>query len=404
MGKRILIFFEKNKLSTKGGPSGYLYNLNKGISEMGVDYVEFIECQNHSTSTISKFDFFKKIPPIYKFIHFINKKRMSKRKIKDIFFKKTYTTKVDLNDYDLIHFHSSLEMYKIKDSLRDYKGIVVLTTHTPKISHLEILDDLTPSDKKKYRQELNGISDIDTYAFNRADYFIFPTRESLDCYFNTWENFSDIYKKIEKNIYYIPTGIIGKTASIGGDLIRKKYGIPKDAFLICYVGRHNEIKGYDNLKIIGEKYLNMNKDAYFIIAGNEGPLYRLENERWIEIGWTSDSASIIGASDVFVLPNKETYFDLVLLEVLSLGKIAIVSNTGGNKYFSKLKDSTIFTYNTVDECVSLLDKTSRLPKNKINSLGDKNKVLFNSYFSNDVFASRYLETYKAILSKNNKGE
>lgn len=43
--------------------------------------------------------------------------------------------------------------------------------------------------------------------------------------------------------------------------------------MISYVGRHNEIKGYDALKEIGKHLLDANDSAYVFIAGTEGPLY-----------------------------------------------------------------------------------------------------------------------------------
>lgn len=68
----------------------------------------------------------------------------------------------------------------------------------------------------------------------------------------------------------------------------------------------------------------------------------LKDSRWKEVGWTNDSQSIIAASDVFVLPNRETYFDIIMLEVLSCGKIVIASRTGGNKYFEKIGAKGVF--------------------------------------------------------------
>ena len=83
---------------------------------------------------------------------------------------------------------------------------------------------------------------------------------------------------------------------------RKKYGIPDNAFVISYAGRHNEIKGYADLKRLGEKLL-ADKNVYFLIAGKEEPMTGLKNDHWIEVGWTNDPHSLIAASDVFVLPN-----------------------------------------------------------------------------------------------------
>ncbi len=50
---------------------------------------------------------------------------------------------------------------------------------------------------------------------------------------------------------------------------------------------------------------------------------------------------------------KETYFDLVMLEVLSLGKIIIASYTGGNKYFKSSFAKGVFTYSKLEEAAQL---------------------------------------------------
>jgi glycosyltransferase involved in cell wall biosynthesis len=97
------------------------------------------------------------------------------------------------------------------------------------------------------------------------------------------------------------------------------------------------------------------------------------------------------SSDVFVLPNKETYFDIVMLEVLSLGKIVVASNTGGNKYFKKINAEGIFLYNTIDEAVSLLNRVMDMPHEEKNRLEQFNKRLFNEKFTGEIFCNNYIE-------------
>ena len=99
---------------------------------------------------------------------------------------------------------------------------------------------------------------------------------------------------------------------------------------------------------------------------------------------------MIAASDVFILPNKETYFDLVLLEVLSLGKIVIASKTGGNKYFKKINAKGIMVYNTIEEAAFLLDKVKLMNADLIKELEEENKKIFMDRFSLKVFAEKYI--------------
>ena len=73
---------------------------------------------------------------------------------------------------------------------------------------------------------------------------------------------------------------------------------------------------------MGEKLFN-NQNTYFLIAGKEEPMKGLDNSHWIEVGWTNDPHSLIAASDVFVLPNHETYFDLVFLSMFVIRYIDV---------------------------------------------------------------------------------
>ena len=133
------------------------------------------------------------------------------------------------------------------------------------------------------------------------------------------------------------------------------------------------------------------------IAGTEGPLYHLEHNRWIEVGWTKDPGSVIQASDVFVLPNKETYFDLVMLEVLSLGQIVVASYTGGNKYFAKYENSGIFLYNNNTEAENIISQIIKMSEEKRKELRKKNLELYKAEFTNEAFAKRYIYSLHKIL-------
>ena len=138
-----------------------------------------------------------------------------------------------------------------------------------------------------------------------------------------------------------------------------------------------------------------------MVAGREGPLYGLEGDRWIEVGWTSDPHSLISASDIFVLPNRETYFDLILLEVMSLGLPIVLSKTGGNKYFSSFKCSGLMQYESIEEAKNIILFLKEQDKCYMNRIGNENRVLFETEFTDDKFAQRYIEVLREILEEKN---
>ncbi len=283
------------------------------------------------------------------------------------------------------------------DNLNKYKGKVLLTSHSPKPLHKEVYDDyLSKIERTIYRDKLKELEKMDLYSFNRADYIIFPCEEAEEPYYNNWSNYKNI-KNNKKEMYrYVPTGVIKCKSKRTREDILKNYSIPEDSFVITYVGRHNETKGYDLLKRIGERILIEQKNVYFLIAGKEEPIKGIENDRWIEVGWTNDPHSIISAADLFVLPNKETYFDLILLEVLSLGKVVLASNTGGNKYFDKFEDKGILYFNSEDEALSRIRDIIEFPKEKITELEMKNEKLFDGNFTIEHFTKKYLQIVDEI--------
>lgn len=394
---RELIYFKENLLTPKGGPAGYLYNLRIGMDQKKIDYVDFLPYEKETIKSRLK-KHIVNYPLLYRTVHYWAKIKYSNN-VLDMIFKREHNALIDFDKYDVIHFHSTIDMFMCKDSLKKYNGVVILTSHSPKVFHQELLDDFSSSVKKKRDGEVKEIDIIDKYAFLRADCIIFPVKESLDCYFNTWSEFTNIYPTIQEKITFLPTGTLPKKYNKNMKEFRKEYGIPSNVFLIAYVGRHNEVKGYDIVKKIACDMLKKNKDVYFIIGGQQGPLYQLNDDRWIEVGWTDDPGSIINAADVFILPNKETYFDLVMLEVLSIGTPIIASYTGGNKYFEKFHSQGIMMYKSYEELISMIENLMKMDSDNKKELRVENRNIYCQNFTNEKFAEQYLEIVNSLYEK-----
>lgn len=398
---KVLIFYDKNNLKPVGGPSGYLYNVYKELQIENIDFIDFIDSKEIKTSKKDKLfnklrDFYnKKVPRSIKMKLGLYEKYV----FKNIFGKIPRTTNVNIDDYDIIHFHSTLTLYMVKDSLKNYKGKILLTSHSPKILHKEIIDEMVSSKKyEKNKEKYNRLEIIDEYSFNRADYIIFPTKEAEECYYNTWDKYDKIHKKNKDKYIYLESCINPVKIHESKKNVREKYNIPSNAFVISYVGRHNEVKGYSSLLKIGKEILNKDNNIYFLIGGKEEPLQGLKHDHWIEVGWTDKPHDLINASDLFILPNKETYFDLVFLEVLSVGKTMLVSNTGGNKYFKKYKDSGIFYYE-YDDIKTCTNKVLDIKKLDLKALDKKNKQIYEENFKMKNFVTKYIEILNKIYKE-----
>lgn len=393
MGK-LLIYMNVSDLKPVGGPAGYLYNLYNQLEKFENHEIEFIK----EVTVKSRFyKYYEKLPGNIKKVY---QSIIRRKNCRDLVSERNRYSTIDFSKYDMIHFHSTKDMYNVKDSLSNYRGKVILTSHTPKPAFLEYKEDiLSGADRNALGEIVNKLVDIDIYAFNRADYIVFPCHEAEEPYYNNWSIYNDIHLNNKHKYKYLLTGIQQCNPRLNRKEVCEIYKIPEDAFIVSFVGRHNKTKGYDSLKLIGEELLKQKKNVYFLIAGQESPLKGLDNDRWIEVGWTNDPHSLISASDIFVLPNKETYFDLVMLEALSLGVPVLASKTGGNRYFNKYDDTGIFLYEGIEEAVQKLLFLSGETEDKLNQLRNKNKILFNQNFTAEIFTNNYIHLINDLRKK-----
>ena len=388
---KVLIYLYKDSLRPKGGPLGYNYNLMCQLEKKGCTNISFIESACKADAINKRIGEIrcKRLKNILTITKSIYKKSL-------MLYGWSHRTVTNLNKYDIVHFHSTMDMYNAKDDLKHYQGKVVLTSHSPTLFSKELYSSLSEFEKKYLSFLYKNLIKIDIYAFNRADFIIFPCEEAEEPYENNWGGYASFKQKNRAKYRYLLTGINPCVAKETKDRIRGRYDIPDSAFVVCYVGRHNEIKGYDNLKQIGKTLLEKHDNLYILIAGKEEPLTRLDHERWIETGWTDDPHSIINAADVFLLPNKETYFDLVMLEVLSLGKIIIASKTGGNKYFERLNAPGIRLFDSNENAVILTEEIMLMSMEERNALEKRNKILFEQHFTASTFADNYIRLINSL--------
>ncbi len=377
----------EDEIKPVGGPCGYLYNLthntNDFKNEIEISFLKKGNSKNKGKVINNSIKYM--LQPLYDFYEivrlYIGNKKVGK-----------------FDDFDVIHFHRTIDLFAERKNLKNFKGKVLIQSHSPKPLHQEIYEDWFTDLERlvlgKLKKKMYEI--IDTKAFYICDYIVFPCEEAEEPYYKRWKNYEKIKNKNKNKYLYILSGVIKKEPKISKESIYNNFDL-NNKFVISYVGRHIESKGYDDLKKYAINYFKKNDNVRFLICGKEEPLKGLDDKRWIEVGWTTDSDSYINASDVFVLPNKETYFDLVLLEALSMGKIIVASNTGGNKYFKNFENSAIYLYGNYEEFIKYLTKIANMSIEEIKLCETINKKIYNTYFSDKVFLKNYIEMIKGIL-------
>lgn len=400
--KRILIWNDY-PLGPVGGPSGYLYNLKSYIQENNIKNIDFLNNEEFIKKIEVKKE--KSFEAIRKIIREFKKQLFKTKKLEkriNKFYKLYEGDYSFVNNYDIIHFHDVRSFYRAKNILKDFKGITLLSSHCPKTPAQEEIEDNIKMDYKTFPKKLRErLEKIDQDSFRSADYLVFPCKEAQEPYEED-SNLKEILEKKYRNnkILYVPTGIPIKHIEKDKEFFSNKGIDVKDKFIVSYIGRHNKVKGYDFLKELGIKVLEKYNDVAFVIGGEiSEDIPPIDSKNWIEFGWTKEGYNIIKNSDMFVLPNEKTYFDLILLEVLSMGTPVLLSETGGNKYFKKYDENGLFYFEkyNLNQALEKFDMAYKLWKNKKLSLeGEKNYKIFEKDFTVNTFGENYAKLYDKI--------
>lgn len=194
-----ILIFNTYRLEAKGGPSGYLYNLNqyyKSLKKNNSFKITFLNFYDLDKGLILIFE--KILLKLFSIL------RMDNLYILILIFRNNRKMKkiINFDKFDIIHFHSTIELKKNIKNLKNYKGKVILTSHSPELSSEEVLKSLN---LKVSKIILEIFKKYDYDAFERSDYIIFPCLESMEPYQKDIKML-EILK--HKKIKFIPTGIL----------------------------------------------------------------------------------------------------------------------------------------------------------------------------------------------------
>lgn len=411
--KKVLIW-DDFPLKNMGGPMGYCFQIHEYLKEHPTEQITFLsDLLPENEKTVwdfdyvpsehigKKYDILKRLH-IYKPYIFLADLKNS---LRSFYFNryrkgcKQIPTSIDLNKYDFIHFHWVWHLSMFKYAHPEYNGKLILTSHSPSPISEEVFANLEPW-KKKLFWNIEFSNECKTY--DKADYIIFPCEGAREPYEKYPKMKSTMHRNNHKFIYN-PSAILDLQVDESKMQRYSELGIPSDAFAITYFGRHISVKGYDVLKQVGTALLDKYPNLYFLCAGR-GEISPLQHPRWKELGFINNANELLSQSSLYILPNRETYFDLVTLEILRAGIPVLLSNTGGNRFFHHYRvDETMgmkfFDIDDIDSLITLVEEMIRI-KMSDNSLycrmKQANRVLFVNNFTIDKFVGRYIEAINSL--------
>lgn len=186
--------------------------------------------------------------------------------------------------------------------------------------------------------------------------------------------------------------------------LRKKFKIPKNAFVFIYFGRVSFEKRLDVLM----KAFKMIEDdrTYLVIAGT-GPFLKKFEEMGREIGIKNirftgfvpdeDLVSCYRMGDVFVSASDTETQGLVFVEAMACGLPVIGSDVGGSK--DMIKDGKIgFLFKAGDEN-DLAEKMKKIMDDRTREKFIKNIPKYVKEFDSSRIAEKFLRICKEVMRK-----
>lgn len=232
-------------------------------------------------------------------------------------------------------------------------------------------------------------------------------------YFRNSDYFVSITPDIKR--YLVENGVpeddvrhinnFAETEDVGQPLSRADYGIPDNSPLLLGLGRLHEAKAFDTLiKVVARL-----EGVYLWIAG-EGPL-RAELEALIEqlgvsgrvrlLGWRSDRAALLQASDICVFSSRYEPFGTVFVQAWAQKTPLVTTMADGPRQF--VRDAEDGLVVEVDNEVQMAAAIERLIDDRLlaQKLVDKGYQRFLGEFTKEKCLEAYLGYYKELRERRN---
>lgn len=405
--KKVIIFYSGYMKKRQGGPASYLYNLYSGLKDITsqTTSTSFYLPEDHlslrfitrgiTEKTETPLITFSFITSFKSFLNVVVHNKifaifclfLDNKIIRYYEFRKY---KKEISEADIVHIHYVLDYYFLKNIIKK-NAVKILTIHTPESITKEISSNGLKS------KILDEIAKIEREAIEWADILLYPCKESFENHLEVFPYLKDITKN--KIIRYCPTGTEDLKIEKSKDTIRKELKIPKNAFLISYVGRHVEVKGFDILANAVVFLLEKGEKIYFLTAGRGNLIDEfVKNKKlsyfWKHIEWTNNPGDIINASDCFVLANRRSFFDLALIEAMSVGLPIITTNVGGSSFIIKKSNGILSVAPKIIDIMQKIALIKEMALEERLKLGYQNLTTFEKYFGIKSFAKNYINAIK----------
>lgn len=184
--------------------------------------------------------------------------------------------------------------------------------------------------------------------------------------------------------------------------IKEKYGI-KDGFVFGIFARLEEVKGHRYFIEAAKEYLKKHENATFLIVGDGSLCDELkemakDTPQIVFTGYKKDTSEILNITDVNVISSSSEAMSLAILEAMSLGKVTVATNVGGNpQLVSNKRNGLLVEYaNPQDMCSAFLTLCEN--KEMYEEFSQNAKGMFFSEFTAEIMVKNLEKLYWEVTN------
>lgn len=305
--------------------------------------------------------------------------------------------KKHIHRYDVIHMHGIWHFGSLAPFLIPSNAVMVITIHGLldkwAVAHSKWKKDLVTL---LYQRRLLGRADL--IQINNTD-----EEEDVIRYLG--------YRP--KNMVIVPNGMkldeYTRSHLPAKGIFRAKHGIRTDQQMVLFMGRLNIKKGLDLLLPAFNKVHEQLPGAILILAGPDDG-YQAETEEFIRKHNLGDRIKLVGMltdtikkealadADLFVLPSYSEGFSIAVLEAMTSGVPALVSDrVGFGDYIGRYEAAFLAPLNSEGVAEGLLKILQ--DRTYAEAIANRAYNMVTENFDIRVVANQLLEEYKKVQKK-----
>jgi glycosyltransferase involved in cell wall biosynthesis len=277
-------------------------------------------------------------------------------------------------NYPWIWFHDVKNLAACLDLVEPHQKVIV-QPHSPELPSEEVAAQDYPADAVAWFRA------AERRAFARADVFVLPNEHTVPIY-------SSLMRQ-DQRVEYLMSGCRQQVT---------RFLPPLDPAYVyyLYLGRRIPIKGFDLVMEAFHRAHRINSSLRLLLVGPGEPV---QAPGVIDIGHSTEPASWLAACDYLVSANRQSYFDLSVMEALSLGTPLIIACTGGHRFFADANSSGVVPLPLAEvEPLTRSFLEHRLKRSSNPQALAANRDLYRNQFTDAVYRARLDRLLAKVLT------